>query len=93
MLLKTKDRCGKLSAEAGMFMKTQVLSSLMLECLTKQKELRLVTARGELEPVARTSVLEVRAFNSEWQLAENPFLNEQSWNVIENKGPLWETER
>src|SRR5271157_631054 len=47
MLLKTKDRCGKLDAEAGMFMKTQVLSPLEPECLRKQKGLTLVTARGE----------------------------------------------
>ena len=56
MSLKTKDRCGKLDAEAGMFMKTQVLSPLDPECHRKQKGLMLVTARGGLEPVARTSV-------------------------------------
>jgi hypothetical protein len=37
MLLKTKDRCGKLDGEAGMFMKTQVLSLLKPECYRKYK--------------------------------------------------------
>jgi hypothetical protein len=31
--------------------------------------------------------------NAQWQLEKNPFLNEQSWNVIENKGSLWKTGR
>jgi hypothetical protein len=31
------------------------------------------------------------AFNSEWQFERTLFLNERSWNVIENKGPLWKT--
>jgi hypothetical protein len=32
MLLKTKDRFGKLGGEAGMCMKTKILSSKMREC-------------------------------------------------------------
>jgi hypothetical protein len=32
MLLKTKDRCGKLGSEAGMCMKTKVLSPIKREC-------------------------------------------------------------
>ncbi len=71
MSLKTKDPCGKLLGKAGMFMKIQVLGPLKPECYRKQKGLRLVTARGELEPVARTSVLEVPAFNSGWQFEKN----------------------
>jgi hypothetical protein len=71
MSLKTKDRCGKLDAEAGMFMKTQVINPLEPECHRKQKGLTPVTARGKWEPVAQTSGLRVRAFNSEWQLEKN----------------------
>ncbi len=70
-LVENKGPLWKTLGEAGMFMKTQVLSQLEPGCLRKQKGLTPVTARGEWEPVAQTSGLEVRAFNSEWQLAGN----------------------
>ena len=30
-------------------------------------------------------------FHTGYQFEKNSFLNEQSWNLIENKGPLWKT--
>jgi hypothetical protein len=70
-VVENKGPLWKTSAEAGMFMKTQVLNPLELECHRKQKGLTLVTARWEWEPVARTSGLEVRTFNSAQQLETN----------------------
>ena len=42
MLLKTKERCGKLGNEPGMFVKTKVVSRSIRECYRKQMELVLV---------------------------------------------------